>query len=97
MYISSTLLMQTVCICTINRDQLLVKLSIIHTSLVKFHNMLVQTYKIIKDIIVMLSNGFVMIEQFSKSDNIHVWIGKTKTMFLMYGGGIKTAKTQHQC
>lgn len=35
----------------------------------------------------MLSNGFVIIEQFSKSDNIHVWIGKTKTMFLMYGGG----------
>lgn len=35
----------------------------------------------------MLSNGFVMIEQFSKSDDIHVWIGKRKTMFLMYGGG----------
>lgn len=35
----------------------------------------------------MLSSGFFMIEQFSKSDNIHVWIGKTKTMFLMYGGG----------
>lgn len=36
----------------------------------------------------MLSNGFfLMIEQFSKSDNIHVWIGKTKTMFLVYGGG----------
>lgn len=34
----------------------------------------------------MLSSGFFMIEQFSKSDNIHVWIGKTKTMFLMYGG-----------
>lgn len=47
----------------------------------------------------MLSSGFFfMIEQFSKSDNIHVWIGKTKTMFLMYGGGgIKTAKAQHQC
>lgn len=27
-----------------------------------------------------------MIKQFSKSDIIHVWIGKTKTMFLMYGG-----------
>lgn len=51
--------------------------------------MLVQTYKIIKDIINMLSNGFVMIEQFSKSDNIHVWIGKTKTRFLMYGGELK--------
>lgn len=37
----------------------------------------------------MLSNGFVMIEQFSKSDNIHVWIGKTKTRFLMYGGKLK--------
>lgn len=35
----------------------------------------------------MSSNGYVMIEQFSKSDDIHVWIGKTKTMFLMYGGG----------
>lgn len=47
----------------------------------------------------MSSNGYVMIEQFSKSDDIHVWIGKTKTMFLMYGGGggVKTAKAQHQC
>lgn len=34
----------------------------------------------------MLSNGFVIIKQFPRSD-IHVWIGKTKTAFLMYGGG----------
>lgn len=41
----------------------------------------------------MLSNGFfLMIEQFSKSDNIHVWIGKTKTMFLVYGGGDQNRK-----
>lgn len=40
----------------------------------------------------MSSNGYVMIEQFSKSDNIHVWIGKTKTMFLMYGGGDQNRK-----
>lgn len=43
----------------------------------------------------MLSNGFVIIEQFSKSDNIHVWIGKTKTMFLMYGGGGGSKPQRH--
>lgn len=40
----------------------------------------------------MLSNGFVMIEQFSKSDNIHVWIGKTKKIVLDVWGGDQNRK-----
>lgn len=41
----------------------------------------ISQHKIIKDIYI-LSNGFVIIKQFPRSD-IHVWIGKTKTAFLM--------------
>lgn len=48
----------------------------------------------------MLSDGFVIIiKQLSITSDTRVWLRKKKTRFLMHGGGggIKTAKAQHQC